>query len=103
MKAKLVKKSIVDRVVTEIRETIEFIGVPLQPMEAQYYDLAELGARNWQHYRLFCSYDFENEDIIEMEGKTLRIVKKSNWNTGGSYGYFQYDLVEDYERTFDYP
>lgn len=94
-----IKKSIVDFEAVETKTRINFKGVPPQPMTPQNLQLKPEGQRDWRYYTIYSDYNFNIDDIIEIDNIRYRITQKRDYRA--VYGYKEYECLEDYKEEVD--
>jgi hypothetical protein len=97
MTAYRIKKVMKDGVMSETKTSINFKGVPLQPIPTRQLLMKPEGERDWKYFNLYCDYNFKMDDVIILDGREFRIKGKKDDNVGGIYGYCKYELIEGYQ------
>ena len=93
IEALLIQKINKDYEIIEITKKITFNGI-LQANNQQL-NIKEIGERSWGNFTLHTKYNFRLDDIILMNGIKYRVVGVSPYQDN-NYGYFEYQLLEDY-------
>lgn len=94
----LIKKELVDFKLVETRTPIDIRGM-VQNLSTQELELRPEGERNWKWYKLITTYHFNNDDVVIVGDKQFRIMGTQNEDT--YYGYYRYNMVEDYKDIKD--
>lgn len=89
------RKEMVDFVLRETETKVTISGM-VQNLSSQELELRPVGERNWKWYKLITSYHFNNDDVVIIGEKRFRIMGTQNEDT--YYGYYRYNLLEDYEE-----
>lgn len=94
MNFKRLTKTVVNFVVQEISEDISTEGV-IQPFKDEMLEIKSAGQRDWKWWKLHTkpTAELDVDDVIVYLEKQYRVMQKKNYKL---YGYFEYDLVEDY-------
>ncbi len=94
----LIKKELIDFKLVETRTPINIRGM-VQNLSTQELELRPEGERNWKWYKLITTYHFNNDDVVIVGEKQFRIMGTQNEDT--YYGYYRYNMIEDYEDLKD--
>lgn len=92
-----IKKENIEYETQETKTAISFKGI-IQPASYKELQLKPEGERAWGWFILHTKKDFKLDDIIEIEKKRYRIMSKKSYNIQGIYGYWEYQLLEDYQE-----
>lgn len=95
----IIKKEIVNFILQETKTRIKFKGI-IQNNNSQDLQITPEGQRNWKKYKLHTTKHFNNDDIIEVKGTRYRLIRTRNDDT--YYGFWAYDMIEDYVNSTEY-
>lgn len=90
----IVAKKQEDYLTKESRSTVKTRGA-FMPMKTQQVVMKVEGERAWRWFSLFCSPTLElgTDDVVLIENVKCRVMGKKDFS---QYGYFEYELIEDY-------
>ena len=96
MTLKRIEKKVIDAKEVEIETSFNSLGL-IEPMKPQEISMKPYGQRAWKWNNLFTTTaDFRVEDVIDFRGTRFRVLNKIDFSI---YGYFKYELVEDYDAS----
>lgn len=87
-----VSRTPVDFEAVETQAAPQWFDAVLQPIDNQKLLIKPEGERRWKWFEMLTEKELNLGDTVEAyDGKTYRVMAKSDWSQGG---YFRYELTE---------
>jgi hypothetical protein len=88
----VVRKSVIDFEVKEIKSRIDFAGV-ITPLSARQLEIKPEGQRAWRWFEVHTSaaIEIKPDDIVTFKCKKYRVMAQHDFS---DYGYWRYEIAE---------
>lgn len=90
----VVRKSIVDFEVKEVKTRVDFRGV-ITSLNARQLELKPEGQRAWRWWEIHSATNIElkPDDIVTWKCRKYRVMAQQDWS---DYGYWRYEIAETF-------
>ena len=90
----VITKTVVNFQVVETTTPLSFYGM-WQQTNKRRLDMKDVGERKWNYYTVHTQQAIQltPDDVVIYLGKQYRVLAANDYNL---YGYFEYELVDDY-------